>query len=100
MLELWQILVEVRWGELWKDRAVVLVTENIQVMVALNTDRSRNKTTTFWASTTYNFDVKSVYINTRVIVICDSLSRLDKFKNLARIQDVIQWVLIVLSQHL
>ena len=37
-----------------------------------------------------NFHVKSVYIKTKSNVICDSLSRLDKFKNVARIQDADQ----------
>ena len=89
-----------RWGEFWKDRAVVFVTDNTQVIAALNTGRSRNKTTMawvrliFWASITYNFDVKSVYINTKVNIICDSLSRLNKFKNVARIRDADQGPLL------
>ena len=41
----------------------------------------------FWESIKYNFDVQSVYINTRDNIICDSLSRLDKFVSVARIRD-------------
>ena len=94
VLELWPILAGVRrWGRGWVDRRVVFVTDNTQVRAALNTGRSRNKTTMawlrliFWASVTYNFDIQAVYINTRDNVICDSLSRLDCFKSIARIRD-------------
>ena len=86
VLELWPIVVGVRrWGAGWKDKTVVFVTDNTQVMAGLNSGRSRNKTSMgwlraiFWASITHNFEVKSVYVNTKNNVICDSLSRLDKF---------------------
>ena len=75
---------------------MVFVTDNTQVMAARNSGRSKNQITMgwlrliFWASIKFNFDIKSVYLNTRENVICDSLSRLDKFKNIARIRDVDQ----------
>ena len=94
VLELWPILVGIRkWCHGWENRTVVFVTDNTQVLAALNSGRSKNKTTMkwlrliFWLSITYNFDVQSVYINTRDNIICDSLSRLDVFKNIARIRD-------------
>ncbi len=94
VLELWPVLQGVRrWGHEWGNRTVVFVTDNTQVRAALNTGRSRNKTTMawlrliFWMSITNNFDVQSVYINTRDNVVCDSLSRLDAYKNIARIRD-------------
>ena len=97
VLELWPILVGVRrWSAEWRDRTVVFVTDNTQVMAALNSGRSRNKQSMawlrliFWASTTCNFEIKSVYVNTKANVICDSLSRLDKYKNIARIRDADQ----------
>ena len=97
VLELWPIVAGVRrWGPSWRDRAVVFVTDNTQVMAGLNSGRSRNKTSMawlrviFWASITYNFEVKSVYVNTKNNIICDSLSRLDRFKNVARIRDADQ----------
>ena len=97
VLELWPILVGVRrWGSLWKDKTVIFVTDNTQVMAALNSGRSKNKITMrwlrliFWASINFNFDVQSVYINTKNNVICDSLSRLDKFQSIARIRDADQ----------
>ena len=94
VLEMWPILVGVRrWGSGWRDTSVIFVTDNTQVQAALNTGRSRNKTTMawlrliFWESVKYNFDVRSVYISTHVNIICDSLSRLTAFKNVARIRD-------------
>lgn len=63
----------------------LFVTDNTQVMAALNSGRSRNKTTMawlrliFWAFITYNFDIQSVYINSRSNIICNSVSRLNKF---------------------
>ena len=94
VLELWPILEGVRrWGKGWTDTPVVFVTDNTQVQAALNTGRSRNKTTMgwlrliFWESVKYNFEISSVYINTRDNIICDSLSRLTSFKNIARIRD-------------
>ena len=97
VLELWPIVVGVRrWGHSWRNRSVVFVTDNTQVMAGLNSGRSKNKLSMawlrviFWASITHNFEVKSVYINTKANVICDSLSRLDKFKNVARIRDADQ----------
>ena len=75
---------------------MVFVTDNTQVMAALNLGRSKNKISMgwlrliFWASIKFNFDIKSVYLNTQHNVICDSLSRLDKFLNIARIWDLDQ----------
>ena len=78
---MWPVLVSVRrWGSRWLNRTVVFVTDNTQVMAALNMGRSKNKTTMkwlrliFWASIHYNFDIQSVYINTKFNVISDSLS--------------------------
>ena len=97
MLEMWPVLVSVRrWGSRWLNRTVVFVTDNTQVMATLNTGRSKSKTTMkwlrliFWASINYNFDIQSVYINTKFNVICDSLSRLDKCYSIAHIRDVDQ----------
>lgn len=94
VLEMWPVLVGVRrWGSGWQDSLVVFVTDNTQVCAALNTGRSKNKTTMrwlrqiFWESVTHNFLIKSVYINTHDNIICDSLSRLDCYKNIARVRD-------------
>ena len=94
VLELWPILQGVRrWSNGWEDTPVIFVTDNTQVQAALNTGRSKNKTTMawlrliFWESVKYNFEVSSVYINTKDNTICDSLSRLSSFKNIARIRD-------------
>ena len=94
VLEMWPILLAVRkWGSDWSNRTIIFVTDNTQVRAALNSGRSKNKFTMgwlrdiFWQSIKYNFDVQSVYINTRDNIICDSLSRLDKFVSIARIRD-------------
>lgn len=43
VLEFWPILWGVvRWGHLWRGQKVVLYTDNNQVLVAVNTNRSRN----------------------------------------------------------
>lgn len=95
VLEMWPVLKGVeKWGPEWRDKTIIVVTDNTQVRAALNTGRSTNKTTMrwlrkiFWCSIMNNFDIQSVYINTKNNVICDSLSRLDAFKNIARIRDV------------
>ena len=94
MLELWSILVMARcWVATWENKTVVFVMDNSQVHAALNSGRSRNKTTMawlrliFWLSTSHNFDLQSAYINTHDNVICNSLSQLDAYKNIARIRD-------------
>ena len=72
---------------------VIIVTDNTQVTAALNTEKSRNKTTMawlrliFWGLVTYNFDVQSVYIKTNDNVVSDSLNRLNAYKNIAGIRD-------------
>ena len=49
VLEMWPILVAVRrWGPTWEDTTVVFVTNNTQVRAALNSGRSKNKTTMAW----------------------------------------------------
>ena len=81
-------------GHLWGNHTIIFVTVNTQVMVALNSGRIKNKTTMtwlrliFWISIHNNFDIQSIYINTKDNVVCDSLSRLDQFASIARIRDV------------
>lgn len=94
VLEMWPVLCATRrWGHLWKDKVVVMVTDNTQVRTALNTGRSINKTTMkwlrqiFWESVTNNFRIESVYIPTECNVICDSLSRMKEFKYVAILRD-------------
>ena len=49
ILEMWPILVGVRcWGHLSEDHTVVFITDNTQVMAALNSGRSKNKITMGW----------------------------------------------------
>ena len=94
VLEMWPILQGVRrWSAGWRDRSVTFVTDNTQVMCAINTGRSTNKTVMawlrkfFWLAINNNFELDSVYLSSEANIICDSLSRLDKYKNVARIRD-------------
>lgn len=94
VLEMWPIVVAMeRWSGSWANRTVVMITDNTQVRAAINTGRSKNVTTMrwlrriFWKSITSNFDLQSVYINTKCNIICDSLSRLDSYKSCCRIRD-------------
>ena len=95
VLEMWPVLQGVRrWSSGWKDANVVCITDNTQVLAAINSGRSTNKTTMrwlrliFWESVRHNFIIKAIYINTKDNVVCDSLSRLSCFKNVARVRDV------------
>ena len=94
VLEMWPVLQGVRrWSSGWSDANVVCITDNTQVLAAINSGRSTNKTTMrwlrliFWESVKHNFNIKAIYINTKDNVVCDSLSRLSCFKNVARIRD-------------
>ena len=94
VLEMWPVLVGVRrWAKEWCDSNIVFITDNTQVLAALRTGRSKNKTTMrwlrliFWESVTHNFNIRAVYINTNDNVICDSLSRLSSYRNIVRLRD-------------
>ena len=95
VLELFPILSACeRWGPCWQNARVCAVTDNTQVMWALRTGRSGNKTSMdwlrriFWAAVRNNFTLDAVYIPTDKNVLCDSLSRLDDAKSLDRICEI------------
>ena len=105
VLELWPIVMAIdRWKESWRDQTIIFVTDNTQVMAALNTGRSKNKTMMrwlrriFWESIQFNFDIQAVYVNTKFNTICDGLSRLNCFKNIARIRDADEAALMCCHQ--
>ena len=92
VLELWPIVVAVeRWGDGWENRTVCMVSDNTQVVAALRTGRSTNKTSMewlrriFWRAVEKNMDIKSVYIRSEDNEICDSLSRLSEHSSVGRI---------------
>ena len=80
-----------RWGHLWTNCAVVVVTDSTTVRAALNTGRSRSSEIMyfirrlFWLACENNFEFSSVYICSADNTICDALSRLDDPASLARL---------------
>ena len=94
VLELFPILKAMeRWGPKWQDSNVCCVTDNTQVMWAIRKGRSKNLFSMcwlreiFWLTVKHNISLSSVYISTDDNVLCDSLSRLDLPKSLARIRE-------------
>ena len=84
-----------RWAPYWGDSEIMFVRDSIVVQVALNTDRSDSQEIMgmlrelFGLAVEYNFTCWSTYIiNTRVNVVCDALSRLDKEDSRCRIREV------------
>lgn len=84
----------VRWGHLWKDSVVVMVTDSTTVRGALNTGRSRCPEIMyfvrrlFWLACKHNFEFSAVYIRSGDNVVCDALSRLGEAGSCDRIRDV------------
>ena len=70
-----------------------MVTDNTQVMSALNSGRSINTTTMgwlrqlFWLAVVHNFDICSVYLPSKDNVICDGLSRLDDAASVSSLKE-------------
>ena len=80
--ELYPILEAVwRWGHLWRDHKVQCVSDNTQVVAAINTGRSVNLSSMiilreiFWQSVIYNFHLVGVYLPGKENVVADALSR-------------------------
>lgn len=84
----------VRWAPRWKNAAVIFITDSAVVCAALNTGRSRSTRIMgyvrrlFWLAVEHNFTFNSTYINTKVNVVCDALSRLDSKSSNGRIRMV------------
>ena len=94
VLELWPILEAMeRWGEKWVDRNLCMVSDNTQVVQAIRTGRSKNKTSMnwlrkiFWHAVRKNINLKSVYIRSEDNVVCDALSRLSHHTSVGRIRE-------------
>lgn len=82
VLEFWPVIwAVVRWGHLWRGRKIVLYTDNNQVLVALNTNRSRNTVIMgwlreiFWSSFVHNFFIVAKRISSKDNILPDCLSR-------------------------
>lgn len=86
--EMWSVLQALkRWYHKWRDKNVLIVTDNNTVKSALNTGRCKNKCIMkfmrqiFWMSIENNFSIASVYIKSEDNHICDALSRLNNKDN-------------------
>ena len=93
--EMWAVLVgAARWATFWRDASIIFVTDSAVVCAALNTGRSRSPKIMeyvrrlFWLAVEHNFVFTSTYINTKINVTCDALSRFDRLASNARIRGV------------
>ena len=82
ILELWPVLTAAnRWGVLWRDKKVRILTDNTQVVQMINTGRSSSVECMFWIrelfwiSVLYNFHLVASHISTDCNVVPDYLSR-------------------------
>ena len=81
--ELYPVLEAVqRWGSSWRDHRVECVTDNTQVVAALNTGRSANAVSMsllrdiFWQSVIFNCRLVAIYLPGKDNIIADALSRM------------------------
>jgi hypothetical protein len=84
VLELLMVLVSIkRWGELWSGTHVLVRTDNVTAMSALNKGTSRCKDLMpivrefFWLSIKNDFVISSVFVPGVLNVLADRVSRLD-----------------------
>lgn len=82
-LDMWPVLCGVlRWGSTWRNKRVVLYTDNNQVLYAINDNKSRNNKVMgwlreiFWSSFVYNFYLTAARIPSAENVLPDCLSRI------------------------
>ena len=80
--ELYPVLESLwRWGHLWRDHKVQCVTDNTQVVAALNSGKAGNDSAMsilrliFWQTVLYNCHLVGVYLPGRDNVIADAISR-------------------------
>ena len=80
--ELYPVLEAIkRWGHLWTNHRVQCVSDNTQVVAAVNTGRSSNAASMvllrqiFWHSIVNNFHLVGVYLPGRDNVVADAISR-------------------------
>ena len=83
LLELYPVLLACQlWGFQWRDKRVIVFTDNTQVQAIINTGRSRSGLAMtwlrdmFWCSAKYNFHLTARRISSKANIIADRLSRL------------------------
>jgi hypothetical protein len=84
VLELLMVLVAIkRWGFLWAGSHVLIRTDNVTAMSALNKGTSRCREIMpivreiFWLTIQYDFVITSVFVPCILNVLADRVSRLD-----------------------
>ena len=84
----------VRWAPSWGGSSIIFMTDSAVVCAALNTGRSRSRRVMayirrlFWLAIEHNFIFVSTYLNTKVNVLCDAISRLDSRASNGRVRGV------------
>ena len=80
--ELYPILEAVyHWGHLWRNHKVQCISDNTQVVAAVNTGRSSNAVSMgllreiFWQSVINNFHLVGIYLPGKDNIVADALSR-------------------------
>ena len=84
--ELYPILESLwRWGEDWRDRRVECVTDNTQVVAAINAGKSDNRRSMdlirliFWETVKFNCHLVGIFLPGKDNVLADAISRATKF---------------------
>lgn len=82
VLEMWPVMCAVlRWGHTWRNRRIIVYTDNNQVMFSINLNMSKNLTVrewlkeVFWTSYVYNFHLSAKRISSSDNILADCLSR-------------------------
>ena len=82
--ELWPVVVAIhRWGVMWRDSTIWIVTDNTQVQSWVNSGRSISPYAMawlrelFWVAAFYNLNIKAGRISSEDNIWADALSRLN-----------------------
>ena len=79
-------LASLRWAESWRNKHIVVYTDNTATMFMINKGSTRNSVAMswlrqlFWLSATHNFQLTAKFIKGKDNVTSDFLSRLHQFK--------------------
>lgn len=89
------VLSVLRWGHLWQNKTVIVLTDNMTTKCILNKGSTKNNVLMsllrdlFWLSAMYNFDIKGKFLSGRCNIIADAASRLHEEGQLSRLYDIL-----------
>ncbi|CAG2223080.1 unnamed protein product [Mytilus edulis] len=89
------VLSVLRWGHLWQNKTVIVLTDNMTTKCILNKGSTKNNVLMsllrdlFWLSARYNFDIKGKFLSGRCNIIADAASRLHEEGQLSRLYDIL-----------